>query len=824
MKLRSTKIAALLLLVGALVMGLSGVALGGPPWSDASASWWVSSYGITEAQVATVADGFPDGTFRPGSPVTRGQFAKMAVSGLGVDTAEPVTATFKDVIPSHRFYSYIEGAYAKELIGGYPSGGALYFRPDSNITRQQANSILARYLSKLEISITGLVHGEVSDYGSLDLWYKAEGPFYLNKFYDANKVTSDHRATTAYLVYRKVVAGSNDYLNPGSSLTRSQAAALILRVKAEAEAIMTPPEAPTNLGVSATGPGKTVVYNTALQKYVGNDPTPQVTGDTLPSSPIAIYDIVGGVTSKALFVDNSTSAGKFYADLDPLAHTDWLEDDLGNPYVISDGTHGFVARVKNANGLVSPESEPVSYLLDTTAPTGAVTKPAVPVGGTTALVTNPKPEFTATATDTGSGVKQVTFEIAPKTAPSAWQTVSVDTLPETGGIYAAVWPSTGSLSAGLSEGEYLFRVAVVDNVGNQYTSQSVSVTLDTGGPTVTITSPVPSSGTVYYSETRMPLFTALATDSLGTGPAGIASVEFFYAAWTPTGKPTTWEAFTLISKDTAPEWAAFYTGDGIPEGHWIFAVRATDGVGNKSDLMNGTDYATGVTQEVIIDISAPVVNITSPLGGQMFAEGQAFDITWNVTDATEPETVKIEYTLDATVATPAWVVLETATPNDDLYQWTAPDISGDRTHCQIRITAIDDPFGRTTVAYSGQFTLWDIPLAVTGLTANDPDTVEAGVDGRDFQAAWTVSTSPDIVSQKVYLLPTSVTSVDLLSHIPVATFLENTTNTWTGTAALLTDSLNMGLASGNYRIWVLVTDLGGRTAVVASDPFLVSAE
>lgn len=207
----------------------------------------------------------------------------------------------------------------------------------------------------------------------------------------------------------------------------------------------------------------------------------------------------------------------------------------------------------------------------------------------------------------------------------------------------------------------------------------------------------------------------------------------------------------------------------------------------------------------------------------MFAEGQAFDITWTVTDATEPDTVKIEYTLDATTVTPTWVVLETATPNDDLYLWTAPDISGDRTHCQIRMTAIDQ-LGRTTVAYSGQFTLWDIPLAVTGLTANDPDTVETGVDGRDFQAAWTVSTSPDIVSQKVYVLPISVTSVDLLSHIPVATFLENTTNTWTGTAALLTDSLNMGLAAGNYRIWALVTDLGGRTAVVASDPFPVSAE
>ena len=54
--------------------------------------------------MATVADGFPDGTFRPSVAVTRGQFAKMAVSGLGVATAHPATATFKRRHPSNRFY------------------------------------------------------------------------------------------------------------------------------------------------------------------------------------------------------------------------------------------------------------------------------------------------------------------------------------------------------------------------------------------------------------------------------------------------------------------------------------------------------------------------------------------------------------------------------------------------------------------------------------------------------------------------------------------------------------------------------------------------
>ncbi|MHB0979399.1 MAG: S-layer homology domain-containing protein [Thermoleophilia bacterium] len=43
---------------------------------------------------AEIVDGYPDGTFRPRHPLTRGQFANMSVSGPGVDTVTPVVSTF----------------------------------------------------------------------------------------------------------------------------------------------------------------------------------------------------------------------------------------------------------------------------------------------------------------------------------------------------------------------------------------------------------------------------------------------------------------------------------------------------------------------------------------------------------------------------------------------------------------------------------------------------------------------------------------------------------------------------------------------------------
>ncbi len=45
----------------------------------------------------------------------------------------------------------------------------------------------------------------MTNYGTLALWYNAEGEFYLKAFSDWTKVAADHRATTAYLIRRGIV-------------------------------------------------------------------------------------------------------------------------------------------------------------------------------------------------------------------------------------------------------------------------------------------------------------------------------------------------------------------------------------------------------------------------------------------------------------------------------------------------------------------------------------------------------------------------------------------------------------------------------------------
>ena len=204
------------------------MALAADRWTDITDARWVSGYGVTAAAVATVADGYPDLTFRPYQSVTRGQFAKMAVNGLDVETKNPSVPTFKDVPRSHGFYIHIEGAAEADLVGGYADGS---FGPDDLVTRQQANSILARYLSGVEISTSGFIRGVVRTYPTLAAWYTAEGIFYLGAYSDQGGVLEQHRPGTAYLVYREVVKGSGGKLSPGSPLSRAQAAVLVLRTE-----------------------------------------------------------------------------------------------------------------------------------------------------------------------------------------------------------------------------------------------------------------------------------------------------------------------------------------------------------------------------------------------------------------------------------------------------------------------------------------------------------------------------------------------------------------------------------------------------------------
>ena len=216
-----------------LLLALTGFALAGT-WTDISDAVWQGAYQVNATDAFTVADGYPDGTFRPDQAVTRGQSAKMVADGLNIPPADPATPSFSDVSRGSVFYQYIQGAVADGLISGYPDGT---FHPDENVIRQQIDSVLGVWLAQEEISALGGLQGAHGYYSSLVAWYTAEGEGVLAPFADQDQVALVHRPATAYLVMRSVVlglsGGGDTYLNPNGELTRAQAVAMILRTKAQ---------------------------------------------------------------------------------------------------------------------------------------------------------------------------------------------------------------------------------------------------------------------------------------------------------------------------------------------------------------------------------------------------------------------------------------------------------------------------------------------------------------------------------------------------------------------------------------------------------------
>ncbi|HEX8228720.1 MAG TPA: S-layer homology domain-containing protein [Chloroflexia bacterium] len=104
--------------------------------------------------------GFPDGTFRPSDPVTRGQLAKIVANAARLDAEVPESRqTFADVPPppaeGSTYWPYVERLYERGVIDGYnciPGPGSprpcdslnrKYYLPNSNVTRGQASKIVA---------------------------------------------------------------------------------------------------------------------------------------------------------------------------------------------------------------------------------------------------------------------------------------------------------------------------------------------------------------------------------------------------------------------------------------------------------------------------------------------------------------------------------------------------------------------------------------------------------------------------------------------------------------------------------------------------------
>ena len=162
-------------------------------YSDVAYGKWYNNP-ISTMSALGIITGYPDGTFKPDKPITRAEFA--AIAARFDETQSGKSATFSDVI-GHWAAKEIGIAYYNDWIKGYPDGT---FKPDQNITRAEAMTLINRVLERKPESPADLLTNmnKWTDNMDTSKWY----------YLDVQEATNSHgytRKTFNYELWRQML-------------------------------------------------------------------------------------------------------------------------------------------------------------------------------------------------------------------------------------------------------------------------------------------------------------------------------------------------------------------------------------------------------------------------------------------------------------------------------------------------------------------------------------------------------------------------------------------------------------------------------------------
>jgi hypothetical protein len=109
-------------------------------FSDVGPDYWAQA-AIAALAAKGILNGYPDGSFRPENNITRAEFAKVISLSLGYPPNSVQPLGFSDLAADDWSYGYVGAAVEHGLVKGYPDGS---YRPGSNVTKAELLTIIAR--------------------------------------------------------------------------------------------------------------------------------------------------------------------------------------------------------------------------------------------------------------------------------------------------------------------------------------------------------------------------------------------------------------------------------------------------------------------------------------------------------------------------------------------------------------------------------------------------------------------------------------------------------------------------------------------------------
>ncbi len=160
----------------------------------------------------TIINGDGNGNFRPDRNITRAEFAAIVVRALGL--AEGMGENkFRDVSSQDWYCGYVETAITYGIISGYEDNT---FRPNVQITREQAMTIIARAMKITKLN-TELYDSDITTL--------------LDNYTDAVDISNYARENAAACVKAGIISGKgNETLAPTDNMTRAEVSVIVQRL------------------------------------------------------------------------------------------------------------------------------------------------------------------------------------------------------------------------------------------------------------------------------------------------------------------------------------------------------------------------------------------------------------------------------------------------------------------------------------------------------------------------------------------------------------------------------------------------------------------
>ena len=182
-----------------------GVAANTKQFSDVSTQYFAEA--VYDLADRNIIGGYPDGTFKPGNTITRGQAAAILVKMLELDTSNVKNPGFKDVTINNGYYKAIATLAQNGIIAGYSDGR---YGPNDPIKRGQMASILVK---AFDLPRSTNVQNPFKD---VEIYYSLPS----------------HGENILVLYKLGIVGGtSKDKFSPNAYVTRGQAATMLQKTE-----------------------------------------------------------------------------------------------------------------------------------------------------------------------------------------------------------------------------------------------------------------------------------------------------------------------------------------------------------------------------------------------------------------------------------------------------------------------------------------------------------------------------------------------------------------------------------------------------------------